>query len=411
MKTSKLNLKLYILIFSFVAIGLPIQRQQEALAQEQEKKTYGLEHFYSRFSSWGISPKEKMAGINLSKAWKIFKKNKDIVVAVIDTGVHPEHSFIKDNLHVEEGIFGPHNYGVDFSIKSKTQIQSSKASFQTTTPRDGHGHGTHVNGIIKSVFPDVKILSLKYYNPNVSGKENLIAAVKALRYAVEKNVNIINYSGGGPEMSSEELRILRLAEKKGILIVAAAGNEKSNIDDKRHAYYPASYNLPNIITVMAHDKNAKILNFSNYGKLNVDISAPGHGIRSSFPHEQAGKLTGTSQATAFVTGVTALIKSQFPKLSAVQIKKIIRNSARKRKSLEGKCITGGILDAEKALRMSSNIYRKGPKTKRGVAEKVKKRNVIIKKKQKQKQKQKKIPKAAIPEKKLRKVIYYYRKNR
>ena len=131
-------------------------------------------------------------------------------------------------------------------------------------------------------------------------RKNLNSTIEALDYAVRKNVDIINYSGGGPESSERELRILKDAMRRGILIVAAAGNEKSNIDYKENAYYPASYGLPNIITVTAHDKNAKLIPSANYGKQTVDISAPGNRIKSIFPDNQIGFLSGTSQATAFV---------------------------------------------------------------------------------------------------------------
>lgn len=373
---------------------------------------------YSRFTSWGVSPNEEKGGINLPKAWRRFEKKKDVVVAVIDTGIHPEHSFIKSNIHVVEGIQGPDNYGMDFSLKkSKIKKKSSSSNNNSkTAPKDTHGHGTHVTGIIKSIFPAVKILTLKYYNPNASGQENLVSAVKALRYAVDKNVDIINYSGGGPEMSQEEFRILKLAEEKGILIVAAAGNEKSNIDNKKNAYYPASYQLSNIITVTAHNKQAMLLSFANYGKFSVDISAPGHKIRSSLPHGQAGNLTGTSQATAFVTGTTALIKSQFPHLSAIQIKKIIRASARKRQSLVDKCITGGILDAKKALEIATRTSEQSTSEKKHASDGKMKRNVaeknvisvpqvkILKRKNRKKNQ------GLTSGKEPRKVIYYYRGN-
>ena len=195
-----------------------------------------------------------------------------------------------------------------------------------TKPVDTHGHGTHVSGIIRSVYPDVKILALKYYNAKASGQDNLNSTIEALRYAVNSGVSIINYSGGGPEPSLEELRILKLAIKKDILIIAAAGNEESNIDNKKNAYYPASYNLENIVTVTAHDYRAQMLPSSNFGRKTVDISAPGKRIRSSYPGGKSGFLTGTSQATAFVTGVATLIRSQYPTLTAKQVKSVIIKS-------------------------------------------------------------------------------------
>jgi len=319
-------------------------------AKEVKSKTksyFDLAQLHSRYVSWGVDPENKKSSINLVDAWKRFKKKKDIVVAVIDTGIDPAHPFLKENLHVNKGSASQTNYGLDFS-KNKMNLYR---------PSDSHGHGTHVSGIVRSVNPEVKILTLKYYNPQASGQDNLNSTIKALRYAVDQNVDIINYSGGGPEPALEELRILKLAEKKGILVVAAAGNEESNIDIKNNAYYPASYGLKNIITVTAHDQALRLLSSSNYGKQSVDITAPGYRIRSALPNGRAGYLTGTSQATAFVSGVAALLKSKHPELTATEIKEIIKSSAKKEITLLARCSSGGRLNAGKAVSLAERYIR------------------------------------------------------
>lgn len=308
---------------------------------------YNAELLISRYASWGIDPDKHLASINLKDSWLKFKKNKEIVVAVIDTGIQGDHAFLANNIYVVNGKSGKENYGMDFSGEKPTN-----------TPSDQHGHGTHVAGIVKSIFPDVKILALKYYNPKATGQANLDATIKAIQYAVDNNVDVINYSGGGPEASVEELRVLKAAEKKGILVIAAAGNERSNIDDKRHAYYPASYGLSNIITVGAHDDSLNIIPSSNYGKNSVDIAAPGHRIRSSIPGDSAGYMTGTSQATAFVTGVAAMIKSKYPNMKFDQIKNIILSSSLKVKNFEGKILGAGKLDAGRAIELADSVNDK-----------------------------------------------------
>ncbi|HXH32457.1 MAG TPA: S8 family serine peptidase [Bacteriovoracaceae bacterium] len=308
---------------------------------------YGPENLISRYASWGIDPDKHLASINLKDSWEKFQKNKEIVVAIIDTGIQGDHAFLVNNIHVIGSKKSSANFGVDFS-----------SGTATNTPVDNHGHGTHIAGIIKSVFPDVKLLALKYYNPKASGQANLDATIKALQYAVDHNVDMINYSGGGPEASVEELRVLKQAEAKGILVIAAAGNEKSNIDDKRHAYYPASYGLSNIITVGAHDDSLNIIPSSNYGKNSVDIAAPGHRIRSAIPGNGAGYMTGTSQSTAFVTGVAALIKSKYPRMKFDQVKNIILSSSLKVKNFEGKILGAGKLDANRALDQADTVNQK-----------------------------------------------------
>jgi subtilisin family serine protease len=308
---------------------------------------YNPELLISRFASWGIDPDKHLASINLKDSWSRFKKNKEIIVAVVDTGIQGDHAFLQKNIYVPGKKASSTQFGVDFS--------GEKVTF---APTDAHGHGTHVAGIVKSIFPDVKILALKYYNPKASGQANLDATIKALQYAVDHNVDVINYSGGGPEASVEELRVLKQAEKKGILVIAAAGNERSNIDEKRNAYYPASYGLSNIITVGAHDDELNIISSSNYGKNTVDIAAPGHRIRSAIPGNGAGYMTGTSQATAFVTGVAALIKSKYPKMKFDQIKNIILSSSLKVKNFEGKILGSGKLDAGRAIELADSANQK-----------------------------------------------------
>lgn len=301
----------------------------------------------SRYVSWGISSAGKSSTINVVDAWKKFEGRKDIVVAVIDTGIDPTHPFLKDNLYTVNGTSSSTNYGIDFSKSAKNRNQ----------PIDTHGHGTHVSGIVKSVFPTVKILPLKYYDKSASGKDNLDSTIAALKYAVDNNVDVINYSGGGPEADFAELEILKKAEAKGILVIAAAGNEESNIDNKKNAYFPASYKLSNIITVTAYNESLQILSSSNYGKESVDVAAPGYQIKSSLNLGRAGFLTGTSQATAFVTGVVAMIKSQYPNTTPEQMKNIIINSAKKEFSFNGKCKSEGRLDAAKALEYASQINK------------------------------------------------------
>lgn len=297
------------------------------------------------YLSWAITDNNNQASIHLQQALHSFHKKTDVVVAVIDTGIDPTHPYIAGNLWLPgKQKIGPTNFGRDFS----------KGSKKLQTPYDKHGHGTHIAGIIKGIFKDVKILALKYYTPMASGEENLASTIEALKYAIRANVDIINYSGGGPEASIEEKKLLEVAKRKGILVVAASGNEESNIDIPQNAYYPASYGLDNILTVTAHDQNQRLLPTSNYGKRLVDISGPGERIKSSLPNDRAGFLTGTSQATAFATGIAALIKASHPEFKALEIKQIIIQSAHKTNSLAQASSSGGSLDAVASMKEANN---------------------------------------------------------
>lgn len=347
--------------------GIVLAFSLSFLGQVSFAETYSdkeIQSFISSpYTSWGIDAKKlsNVSGIsffnskttidptiNLSSALKIFKKNKDVIVGVVDTGINLEHEYIKNNIIDKNGKKASKNsFGFDFSeLDKKKRIKVSE------TPSDTHGHGTHVSAIVKSVYEDVKILPLKYYNPKASGQENLNATLKALRAAIDANVDIINYSGGGPEECAEERALLEEANKRGILVVAAAGNESSNIDGaKRNAYYPASYNMPNIISVAAYNYNGKdleLIQSSNYGHLSVDIAAPGFRILSASNNDK-DVMTGTSQATAFVTGVAAMIKSMYPNLKAEEIKNILVASAPEIETFKKKMVSSGKLDAYAAL--------------------------------------------------------------
>ena len=357
---NKLTIRKFVLAHVMAALSLTATAQSivssKGSAPRDDRPYFSATELTSSYVSWGVNPNNP-ASINLLDAWRKYKKKKDIVVAVVDTGIDRDHPFLENNIFVESGKADANNFGVDFSKDKKNK----------SAPTDMHGHGTHVSGIIKSIYPEVKILALKYYNPNASGLDNLNSTVEALRYAVDHNVDVINYSGGGPEAAVEELKVLREAERKGILVVAAAGNEESNIDDKKKAYFPASYGLKNIITVTAHDEDLKILNSSNYGRVSVDIFAPGYRIKSSLQNGRTGYLTGTSQATAFVTGVAALIKSAYPQYSTEKIKEIIKASARHEMTMDGKCSTGGRLDAGSAMTLAEQFSGENNETKRQVA--------------------------------------------
>jgi subtilisin family serine protease len=310
-------------------------------------------------------PKKLNPSISLREALKIFNQsNRPVTVAVIDTGIALSaattkkgeannffHPHFKNNIYADLTTKADSkNFGKDFSQSHLGKI--------TNTPVDLHGHGTHVSGIIKSIFPDVRIIPIKYYNANATGEQNLVNSIQALEYAVELGVDIINYSGGGPEADFKnklkELAIVKKAQKKGVLIIAASGNNGSNIDLDEHKYYPASYNLDNILTVGSYDQDLKILDSSNKGVGTVHVVAPGSKIQSAYIKDGGGRMTGTSQATAFVSGIAALLKSAYPELNFLEIKNIIHASSEYEELYQGK-ILGGKADAYNALIQANTL--------------------------------------------------------
>ncbi len=292
----------------------------------------------SRFASWGLDPDKGLASINLEKAWKNYKTHKSVLVAVIDTGIDSQHSFLANNI-------------------------APTVDFTKTTSNDVNGHGTHIAGIIKSIYPDVRILPLKYYDANQTADQSIRATIKAIRFAINAKVDFINYSSAGSGNALDELKVLQEARSKGILVIAAAGNRGENIDDPDHPSYPANYGLSNVITVAGYDDQLKIVSSSNFGIRSVDIAAPGYRIRGAYIGNKTAYMTGTSQATAFVTGVAALIKARYPNLTGPQIKEIIVGSVLKVKSFEGKVAGAGKLDAARAFEFAERKVNRLPANK------------------------------------------------
>lgn len=253
-------------------------------------------------------------------AWPLHQGSKDVVIAVIDTGVDTLHPTLKENLWRNPGETGVDAQGRDKSTNGIDDdgngyiddVNGWNFAGDNKDLKDVHGHGTHVAGIIQSITPKSSIMVLKYYDPNADGAANLANSTKAIEYAIKMKAKIINYSGGGTTKYPDEEAAIRKAQAQGILFVAAAGNEKSNSDI--FGFYPADYGFSNIISVTAIDENRRILPSSNFGKNSVDIAAPGHNIVSTLPGGTFGTMTGTSQATAFVTGTAALLMAENPEL-------------------------------------------------------------------------------------------------
>jgi len=301
---------------------------------------------YSVLRNWGLDNADYPSHISARKAWKITRGSQQINVCVVDTGIDATHPDLKDNICVKPGT---DEYGFDFVTGKKN-------------PDDNHGHGSHVAGIIgatslsgagaSGVAPNVCISAARYYSDTATGAQNLANTVKAINYCIDRGAQIINYSGGGAEFSAAEMKAIQRAESKGILFVAAAGNEYQNTDSSGNAYYPAAYGLSNIIAVAATNNRNVLLPSSNWGKKHVHVAAPGENIFSTLPKGRYGYLTGTSQATAYVSGLAALILTENPKLKPAEVREIIMNSADRLENLEGKVASGGRINAYSALRMT-----------------------------------------------------------
>ncbi len=295
------------------------------------------------------------------------------MVAVIDSGVDYDHPDLDDNIwtNLDEvpanGVDDDANgyvddvHGYDFA--------NDDASVYDPDPVDGTGdeHGTHVAGTIAAegnnrigvigVSPQARIMALKILNPNGG---TTLDAVEAINYAVKNGVKISNNSWGYVGSSNRSLqRAIGRANAAGHLFVTAAGNGgadgvgDNNDANSSNTNYPSSYPNSNIIAVAATDNRDRRASFSNYGANTVDLAAPGVDIMSTLPNtcDWCGYwyYSGTSMATPHVTGVAALLKSRNSALDDAQIKSRILNSVDKKSGLSGRVLTGGRLNAVRAM--------------------------------------------------------------
>lgn len=205
-------------------------------------------------------------------------------------------------------------------------------------------HGTHVAGIIAQVrgnnlggdgvANNVEILTVRAV-PDGDEYDKDIAL--AIRYAVDNGAKVINGSFGKSFSPHKQwvYDAIKYAAKKDVLIVHAAGNDGYNIDEKQNINYPNDSEdnvkefADNLITIGAINKSYGqnvVAGFSNFGKLNVDVFAPGEEIYATVPNNKYKYLQGTSMASPNAAGVAALIRSYYPKLKAAQVKKILMES-------------------------------------------------------------------------------------
>jgi subtilisin family serine protease len=247
-------------------------------------------------------------------------------------------------------------------------------------------HGTHVSGIIgadrdngigiKGIANNIEIMTLRAVP---DGDEHDKDIANAIRYAVDNGAWVINMSFGksfSPEKHWVD-EAVRYAESKQVLLIHAAGNDAKNIDVEDN--YPSS-NLhndttkmfSNWITVGASGSTDEelVASFSNFGKREVHVFAPGVKIYSTIPGgNKYGEKDGTSMASPVVAGLASLLFSYYPNLSAAQVKKIIEESVLKIpsatlvkdaapdeiKNLQELCFTGGIVNAYNALKLAANV--------------------------------------------------------
>ena len=314
--------------------------------------------------------------------------SEEIVVAVVDTGIDYTHPDLKDNMWINktevEGVDGidddkngytDDKYGFDFYSQDTTKLWYGKPG--DSDPRDENGHGTHCAGVIGAkgdndigivgLNQHVKLMAVKIFGAN--GGASSADIQRAIYYASDQNVNIMSNSWGGGPPSELVRQAIEEAGKKGIVFVAAAGNDGVNNDVEPS--FPSGYTtrkdnlqrLSNVISVGASDNQDNPATFTNYGYTSVDVFAPGVQIMSTYPTDLTNGddqpyrvLSGTSMATPLVSGVVALMMASHPELKSQpeKIRDVLIETSDTSPALVGKSISNGRINAHKAVKYLSD---------------------------------------------------------
>jgi subtilisin family serine protease len=300
--------------------------------------------------------------------------SNNVKVCIIDTGIDYNHVDLKNNIWNNPLEFGKVPNVDDDRNGYKDDIHGINAITNTGNPFDDNNHGTHVAGTIGAirnnagavgVSQKVKIIACKFLD--ASGSGYISDAIKCINYCKgiyerERKASVANqltgiysnsWAGGGfSSILYNAIKATDVGYTRG-LFIAAAGN--SGVDNDVSFTYPASYDLPNIISVAATDSTDTLAYFSSYGLKTVDLAAPGVSIYSSIPGNRYAQYSGTSMATPHVAGASALIAALRVNATSAQIKGAILK-VDPIVALKTKMVSGGRLNAMKA---TGNILGRG----------------------------------------------------
>jgi len=312
------------------------------------------------------------ADINAEAAWNTTIGSRNVIIGVIDTGVQINHPDLAANIWRNPGEI-PGNGIDDDGNGYIDDVTGYDFGELDNNPDDQQGHGTAVAGTIGAVGDNgigvtgvawnVSILPLKI--ATAGGGLTLEAIVAAHDYVTMmrgRGINIVatNNSYGAfvpqfyanePGFVAERQAIQRYLDSGGIF-VASAGNNGADNDQIQRAY-PASYDLPGIISVAATDNQDRLAGFSNYGVQNVDLAAPGVNVRTTAINSSYTYISGTSFSGPVVAGAIAILKTIKPSASAFDIRQVLIDSSDQLPGLQGRVTSGGRINLARAIQILS----------------------------------------------------------
>jgi subtilisin family serine protease len=291
--------------------------------------------------------------VQASSLWSQGINGQNVLVGIVDSFVDVNNPQLSPRIAYNtgetpnNGVDDDHNGYVD-DYAGYTFISSPSAD---STVSD---HGSHVSGIIaadstkgyiKGMAPQAKIIPAPFIDGKNGG--SIGDAILAMQYVTTRGARIINASWGGAPCMASLKNAFQTLNDKGILIVVAAGNDGLDID--YNPDYPASFNMPNQLTVAASNVNDFMPSWSNRGFSLVHLAAPGVEILSTITQNRTGFMDGTSMAAPFVSGAAALLWSARPLATVSDIKLAIMRSVDVVPNHEYKVQTLGRLNVKKAL--------------------------------------------------------------
>ncbi len=309
----------------------------------------------------GLAGQWGLGDVRAGDAWQTTTGSDEVVVASIDTGVDVLHQDLAANMWHNPGEV-PGNGVDDDNNGYVDDVYGIDTAYNDSVPMDDYGHGTHTSGIMAAAGDNgvgiagmgwsTRIMALKFITYEGGGTD--ADAIECIDYAVREkldhgvNVVAINASWGGGASNLFLRNAIKHAGDAGIVFCASAGNDAMSNDN--HPHYPSSYDCPTIVSVAATAPDGRLAYFSDWGRVSVDIAAPGEDILSSLPDGAYASWSGTSMATPFVTGTVALCAAQYPGETALERVDRLLGSARKVEAFKTRWVSGGTLDAAAALR-------------------------------------------------------------